>query len=621
MRKVRCAALFLIGVLVMGCGGGPDPLASAGPLYTGDGGKGKGIAILAPKAIGLAEDQEYLPGFVQGEFVSNFTGYSDISVLDRQRLFEQYAELQSGWYDDNAKEGADMGHLPPTEYIMGGSITKTVTGYGLQMSITRTDDKTTPASYSANCTFAELDNLTVVRRASLSLLEKIGVTVTERGRTELSGAAAVNHVNAQAALAQGIVAQQKGTATAVTAAAYYYQAAVFDPSLLEATNRRSVMTANISSGNIGNDTRNEIRWQEDWKARLAETEQYFARLFRSSTPSYGLSYLTAFERGAIDFTKKTTSLSFQVNLHAFSTWFDLVPAAVLQEVRDGLNATKKKDTWGFGYWPRQTVTNLNPFQGGRNDFAVVFELVNDKGDVIGRQSLSIGGSWGFNFSSEKEVTLNYQENDSRTVTFRDVNANKISDTLTIRVASVNGAAPETVTRNGSLQITALSEFPSDFEFSRGVITKYTGKEGRDIVIPASIWGDPVKRISKSAFEGKKLTGVTILDGVTSIEERAFLNCGLTRATIPASVTRIGSYAFGDTVRYNLTSVTFGGNSTRLDNDAFSYPLQAGQVRDRGGLLGSLFRAAAYKYDDLADAYNEGGAGTYVNSVLSGWEKQ
>ncbi|MDR0709874.1 MAG: hypothetical protein LBF77_07385 [Spirochaetaceae bacterium] len=45
-------------------------------FYTGDGGKGRSIAILAPQTTGLAEDQSYIPALVQGELVSNFKRYS-----------------------------------------------------------------------------------------------------------------------------------------------------------------------------------------------------------------------------------------------------------------------------------------------------------------------------------------------------------------------------------------------------------------------------------------------------------------------------------------------------------------------------------------------------------------
>jgi hypothetical protein len=59
------------------------------------------------------------------------------------RLDEQYAELLSGYYDDDAPESWDLGHLNPTGYIMGGTITRTGSGYILQISITNSTDKTT----------------------------------------------------------------------------------------------------------------------------------------------------------------------------------------------------------------------------------------------------------------------------------------------------------------------------------------------------------------------------------------------------------------------------------------------------------------------------------------------
>jgi hypothetical protein len=131
MKKIR-AFFGLLAVLSLAAGfsscnstgsaaqtaavAGQQPAAPE-PYFTGDGGKGTSIAILAPRAKGLAEDQEYLPALVQREFVSNFSGYSAMEVLDRERLDDQYAELLSGYYDDAAEAGLDLGHLPPPRLI------------------------------------------------------------------------------------------------------------------------------------------------------------------------------------------------------------------------------------------------------------------------------------------------------------------------------------------------------------------------------------------------------------------------------------------------------------------------------------------------------------------------
>jgi len=212
----------------------PVQTASSGSrMYTGDGGKGKSIAILAPQATGLANNQDRIPAVVQGEFVSNFSGFSAMSVLDRVNLPEQYAELLSGYYSDDAQEGLDLGHLFPTDYIMGGSITRTAAGYAMQIRITRSADKMTVASYSGICTFEELDNLSGVRRASMELLQKMGVNLTKQAREELSRAATSNEVSAQIALAKSGTAG----ATEFEKMYYTYQANRLDPTLAEAARR------------------------------------------------------------------------------------------------------------------------------------------------------------------------------------------------------------------------------------------------------------------------------------------------------------------------------------------------------------------------------------------------
>jgi len=420
-----------------------SPAPPASLYWTGDGGKGMSLAILAPKASGLDKNQGYLPALVQGEFVSNFSGFSAISVLDRERLDEQYAELLSGYYDDNAKAGLDLGHLTPTTHIMGGNITRTATGYALQMQITKTADKMTTASYSGTFTFAELDNLTGIRRASLDLLQKMGVTLTTQAREELTGAAKDNHVSAQTALARGITAQQQGTE--VAALSYYFQAAAYDPSLMEAANRSSILNANISSGNIGDNVRNDIQWRKDWVARLTETEQFFDSFNKTESMPYTLFYISGeINQGTVNYQNETVALSIETHLHGSGVWTISIERA-LQAVYDGLDATKRKDVWGLGNWPRQGVTNLN-FVGQSRNFAVVFELLNNQNKVIGKQTLQAGGSWGLNWSGRP--TINVNADNRKTLNFQNVNANDISDSMTIRVATVNGADAETAARNG-----------------------------------------------------------------------------------------------------------------------------------------------------------------------------
>ena len=529
--------------------------------FSGSGGQEMSLAILVPEGKGLAAGQDYLPTMVQGEMVANFTKYSRIQVLDRQNLDKILDENESGYYAEGSNM-AEFGKILPTDYYLSGNINKTASGYAMQIQVADKTSGVTKASYSGTCSIAEFDNFTGIRRASAELLVQMGVKLTDQAKTELAQASGDLQVNAQTALAQGITAQRKGTE--VTAASFYYQAAVYDPSLLEAVNRQSVMSANISSGNIGDDVRNDIKWRKDWIDRLTEIEEFFDNYFKNTSPPFGLFYLARLDQGNVNYNTETVSLSFPINLHAFPAWFNLIPLTVLQDVHRGLNATKRTNDWGLASWPRQTVTRLDPFQSRRKDFALVFELVNSGGKVISSQKLNLRGGWSFNLSN---FTVYYDENQFHTVTFNAVKANDITDNLTIRVAGVNGAAPETETKSGGLQIGALREFPSsDFEFSRGVLTRYNGN-ARYAVIPDTIWGDPVTAIGNSAFKQKELFSVVIPHTVTVIGSGAFSGNQLSNVVIPAGVTVIGEEAFSHN---QLTNVVIPAGVTVIEREAFSH---------------------------------------------------
>lgn len=74
---------------------------------------------------------------------------------------------------------------------------------------------------------------------------------------------------------------------------------------------------------------------------------------------------------------------------------------------------------------------------------------------------------------------------------------------------------------------------------------------------------------------RKLTGVTIEEGITSIGQNAFNNTSLRSVVIPNSVTSIGNNAFsegGADAQSQLSSVTFPNNSAqtyRIRSEAFS----------------------------------------------------
>ncbi|MDR1127509.1 MAG: leucine-rich repeat domain-containing protein [Treponema sp.] len=548
------------------------PAQPVNPFYTGDGGKGVSIAILAPKAAGLTAEQEYLPALVQGEFVSNFKGYSAISVLDRAQLDNQYAELLSGYYDAAAEAGQDLGHLTPTDYILGGSVTKTATGYAMQIQITKSADKMTEASYSGTCTFMELDNLTGVRRATLDLLQKMGVQPTERTRTELAGAARAQVVVAQTADAKGYTADRGGRTA--EAAIYYTQAAAIDPSMLQTANRASTLTASIASGSVGAGTRDLIQQRKDWIDLLTETEETIYKLISSASekPPYALFYSNAIQWGDINYQTETRDASFETNLRGLVYWFDSVRVAaqsVYGAVYNGLDRTGHKNEWGLGNCPGSGVTRQNPFSTSwYHDINVVFELVNEQGRAIGSQAYSRRAQYEPRRNGN-QISISYKEDDFITIRFNRVKATDISDSgMAIRVASVNGKPSEQT----PFQITAITGWGDNTYLfvENGVVKGFRSgvdtSRYRNLTIPSTHWAEPVTAIENGAFEKNQLTGVSIGNGITTIGNNAFANNQLTRVDIPNSVTTIGNSSFANN---SLGSVVIPNSVTTIGDNAFA----------------------------------------------------
>jgi len=361
---------------------------------------------------------------------------------------------------------------------------------------------------------------------------------------------------------------------------YYFQAAAFDPALAEAVNRSSILAADISSGNIGADARNDIAWRKQWTDRLAETEQYFNSFFDTYFKNFFVPYTLLYstdikQSGQINYQTETVNLTTETYLFALRDWVQ--PAeqtlrsvqASIQAVINGLNATGRKNTWGLGDWPRQNSFNVSFFGRKNSNFSISAELLNSRGQVIGRQTFQTGGTYELPVPLPgRNITFSFSAGDRKTLTFANVKAADITDSLTIRIASVNGQSAETAARNRVLQIRTLPESEWNFYImgviQNGVITRYRGSN-KTIVISGEVRGEAVTSIGVGAFENNQLISVTIPVGVISIGDRAFADNQLTNFFIPAGVTSIGVGAFENN---QLTSVSIPAGVTSIGTRTF-----------------------------------------------------
>ncbi|MCL1955942.1 MAG: fibrobacter succinogenes major paralogous domain-containing protein [Fibromonadales bacterium] len=400
------------------------------------------LAVLEPGGKGLSEDEQWMLPLIQSSIAGDFNKYSSITIIDRQNLEAIMAEWKHSMSGITSDEDAiKIGNLANASHILTGKITKTPKAFMLELAITDAETGKRKASYSPKAVIAsQLEDLSAIKEASADLLKQLGVSLTDSQLAELKGPTATAQVQAQTALAHGVVAERQGTS--VAALSYYYQAAAFDPTLVEAVKRSSIMSANISGINIGENIRNDIAWRKKWVEQLKETEETFYKIINSAASPYTLYYSTVIETKSINYQKETASLSISLNLLANAEWFNALQRSfkAAQVVYDGLNATNRKKDWGLNEWPQwKSVSETNPFyKEKRYNISVEFELVNQHGDVLASQIANL-----YLRMTNDNFSVSFNTNQSSILTFNGVEANDISDNLTIRLASVNGKSPQT----------------------------------------------------------------------------------------------------------------------------------------------------------------------------------
>jgi len=545
------------------------------PYYTGNGRSDMRLGILELTPKNLDKDLDYLPSMIQGVLVTTISKYSAIDVLDRVSLDKVLAETLDPTYEDNVNI-VRVGHVAQVGFMLNGSITRTSTGYSLQINITDTSaNARTTASYSGTCTVIQLDDHSAIQRATKDLLSQLGVQLTQRATRELDAAASQNQITSQINLAQGITAQRRGTE--VAALSYFFQAAANDPSNFEAISRQNVMVADISTGNIGADARNEIAWRNAWLARLTETEVFFYNMLSGPIPPFTLFYATDIKReGGVNFTRETVDMKFDVNMRANSTITSI--EKVTKAVYDGLQSTKQTTNWGLSTWPFISVTDVSPFNMEWDyPFVVTFELLNDGGQVIARSTHILSRVFTIAVDTNNNIKTIIDYDRFESIIFRAVNVNQLTDILSIRIATIN----ETPAHSANLSIIPITtgEFDAQqvwsdkFIIEMGVLKGFTPEfiteNGLvyDLAIPSEMWGEAISTIGENAFRDKQIKSVVIGDGITHIGNNAFYGNGLNEIALPNSITEVGQNAFGNN---SLSTIIIGNNVNMYDNSFGMY---------------------------------------------------
>jgi TolB-like protein len=554
--------------------------ASASPFWTGNGGRGMTLAVLEPEGNGLTEDEmRWVTSIIQSSITGDFNRFSAMTIVDRQNLekiIDEQAISLSGHFSDD--DFISIGQLTNVRYILAGAITRAGNVFMLELAVTDLQTGVRKASYPPTpVSLQSLENLSAVKTATAELLGQLDVSLTGRGRQELSRVVDASTMQAEIALARGITAQRQGME--VEALSYFLQANNFDPSLNEIEKRLNIISASITGDTTGVVARNEIAWRRQWIERLQETENFYRSYIRGTQPHY-LIFDTNIKEGDINFHTETMELSFGIRLLPEAQWTHTINEVILT-VEGALRDTGRADAWGLD-WPFNVVSMTSPFENRTGSFSVVAEIVNEQGRSIGRQTVSIP----YGFSVRYGMTIPRQQWQGN-ISFQAVDTNLITEHLTVRIVSIDGIPVEEAARQKRITIIPEQEFglivrPSGIAATNeafftindhGTITRFTGTQS-SIVIPSIIRGTWVVEIGtgvfQSSFENReRLTSVTIPNGVRIIGDNAFrVNQRLTNIIIPDSVRTIGANAFNTSTfshisEINVNSVTIGANVNLL----------------------------------------------------------
>jgi hypothetical protein len=295
--------------------------------------------------------------------------------------------------------------------------------YFIEFAVTDVESGERKASYPPKqVSFLSLQDFSAVKDASSDLLSQLGVNLTDRALQELKRAENTTRIQAENLLSRGITAQRQGSVA--DAFSYYFQAAALEPSLIEAVSRASVVSANISSGNIGQDVRNRLKVHDEWRIVINA-----AKTFYSSHLPYEFVYDTTINRGTINFDRRTTNLSIGLSLIPTEAW------KTINDLKQGLSkARQPNESWNF---------NLNQIEP--RQIVVILEILNQNNLILSRGTHTFNNP---NNSTRLNATLNLQ----------NVKADDLTDRLAVRVVSINDIPAQRAGETGFIQITTLASY-------------------------------------------------------------------------------------------------------------------------------------------------------------------
>ena len=426
-------------------------------------GKDLVIAVTLPQTRNVGQSSTWIPQYLQDSLTGNFANYSKMTVLDRsnENLIKAEQELsESGFYTD--ENAVQFGQMTNAALVVVGSIQQIGGMYEVNFRINDITTNEIKAGFNNRYDYSDIENGMAVNEITKTLLEGLGIELSENEKTALSKVNKTEDASVQN-LAKGMTAEKSNDY--ITALIAYSQ--VEGSTKNEAQkNIHSLLQGSFDSSNIQNRVAFYKEQTEKWNVIFAQLKKYM-----NDNVAY-LVYDFSVMQDKINMQKNSVDFIVSPGIKCFFNRTAMkVYATVLGEWKT-IVEDKENDVWSkavekphFG-----SLTQLETWQSVYNlsyIYNISLALVNGDGDIVKKSNQKIEVSNRV-FDADRnqlfEVTVNsqkkyYESAENHRVYFSGTNLNDVTGDMSIKIISATCDFFEKSGTGLSTQTTKLSKKP------------------------------------------------------------------------------------------------------------------------------------------------------------------
>jgi hypothetical protein len=388
--------------------------------YTGDGGKAIILTVLRTTGESIAKEDEFIFDYIQNLLIGNFN---------------KYTAVQTDARNDAQATGA---------FLLISKLTKTGNSFILDLTVTDPSSGIIQASYhGANIRADDIFNAKAVNEGFLDITKKLNINLSEAGIAAVRNPKSVD-TQALISLARGNEAEKNGNP--IEMLTYLYNAAVYDPALLEAGNRFDALSQTLSNGNVMDSVKNDPENRENWKKILDEFDSFY-----KAHPPFILTFNPLpLQKGNTDYDNQTAVLEFEMSFQE-DVSFEAMQK-VFNAISSGLKNTGNQEVWGLSKRPFRS-----PLFGRFRYYDIKAELVNNRDVAV--------ASAAFRVRSRIAILRNtlYPDTSQKIrQSFRPVRiGDELTDNMIVRIVSIDGIETEKAMLDGYVKITPVKALPNN----------------------------------------------------------------------------------------------------------------------------------------------------------------